>query len=100
MAEQKAFRITGTLHGVKRQIGKIGGDYMACSISSKDLALWDFLVANAEQAVTVTIEPAQGELGLAGGEGAEGEGDEPAENGDGKAKRRGRGPGAGAEAAE
>jgi hypothetical protein len=55
---------TGTLHGLKRQIGKIGGEYIGFAITTHDLGLWDELVGHAEQPVEIVIRPAQKSLPL------------------------------------
>ncbi|MDX6479703.1 MAG: hypothetical protein QOG85_213 [Gaiellaceae bacterium] len=55
---------TGTLHGLKRQIGKIGGEFIGFAITTHELALWDEFVKNAEQSVEIVIRPAQKSLDL------------------------------------
>ena len=61
-------QITGTLHGLKRTIGKIGGEVVSLSLTSHDLEKWNRLVGLAETAVTITILPAQQELPMGDGQ--------------------------------
>lgn len=65
--------LTGTLHGLQRKIGKIGGEVVSLSISSKDLEKWSRLVAHAEQTVKISLLPVQDNLpGLDGAKGGKG----------------------------
>jgi hypothetical protein len=56
--------VTGTLHGLARRIGKIGGEVITFVVTTKNLDAWNNLVAMTEQNVEVTLQPPQGQLDL------------------------------------
>ena len=72
---------TGKLHALTRKIGKIGGEIITFSVTIHDLEQWNRLIGFSEQAVTITLGAAQGELPLDGGDddGEGGDGDEDPE---------------------
>lgn len=54
--------IHGTLHGLARKVGKIGGEVLVFQITSHNHELWNRMLLVAEQNVTLQIVPQQASL--------------------------------------
>lgn len=53
----------GTLHGLARKVGKIGGEVLVFQITSHNHELWGRMLLLAEQDVTITLSAQQGTFG-------------------------------------
>lgn len=53
----------GTLHGLARKVGKIGGEVLVFQITSHNHELWGRMLLLAEQDVTISLSAQQGTFG-------------------------------------